>query len=530
MVIDGTRKTTSLIEAESCLHKINMMSKLKNALVLVVLTASTYTSLSWWDNDETTINWESSDLLSRRQLTHESMQTNNSTLYDRERQRLVAKGHKPGTDKSERMVRTRVRRKERKLKVMQQTKEQREVMKILKDKKDLWLRGKGISRRADERSCIVLTKLDNNTHYVLLLDLAQEKHMLVKLAEDYEPLNICDRPTEVSSTEDFSSLQQYAECPEITQDKPMLLISGVQSHGRTGNNLVEFLHAIQQARDTDSQLGIMAGSWPIHLLTKMWMAIEGDEDAWTSQFENAFCVKIFQTQAQLEGWDVTSLNTKDLLHYGMYVKAPLGEYMASQEYAIRTLFRNYNTGVGYNRRHKPVKDMCSGIDALFGEKQRTAVYSVVHSRTLEGAPGLRLLRTVARKSGCDPVAALEMEPDYVKSILKPLGMMKHPIVVISDGQNPTVVERLLADPEIGPMIRVVPEEACWLGGDLTLATMSNVFIGNPASSASAFIAKSRLALGFGHNYLFRAKDKKGQFRTVCGDHCVFDRTIMGPIA
>ncbi|KAL7529831.1 hypothetical protein ACHAXR_003183, partial [Thalassiosira sp. AJA248-18] len=299
--------------------------------------------------------------------------------------------------------------------------------------------------------------------------------MLEKLEEDYEPLTICDRPTDVGSVEDFASLQQYAQCPEISQDKPILLIEGNRSHGRTGNNLVEFLHAIQQARDKEVQLGIMANSWAMHLLTKMWMAIEGDD--WVSQFENAFCVKIFHSQTQLEGWDVTHLNTKDLLHYGVRVKAPLGEYMASQEYDLRTLFRNYNTGVGTDRRGRPVKDMCSGINALFGEKQKNAIYSVIHSRTLEGKPGIRLLSKVARKSGCDPVAALEMKPDYVKSILEPLGMIGYPIVVITDGQNPTVVDRLLADPEIGPSISVVPKESSWIGGDLTLAVMSNVFIG-----------------------------------------------------
>ena len=69
-------------------------------------------------------------------------------------------------------------------------------------------------------------------------------------------------------------------------------------------------------------------------------------------------------------------------------------------------------------------------------------------------------------------------------------------------------------------------EGCWLGGDITLAVMSNVFIGNPASTFSTFIAKSRLALGFGHNELYRAKDPDGKWRTVCGDHCIFDTGIM----
>ena len=48
-----------------------------------------------------------------------------------------------------------------------------------------------------------------------------------------------------------------------------------------------------------------------------------------------------------------------------------------------------------------------------------------------------------------------------------------------------------------------------------------MFIGNPASSVSGFIAKSRVSLGFGNNFLHRAKDENGEWTTVCGDDCLF---------
>jgi len=342
------------------------------------------------------------------------------------------------------------------------------------------------------------------------------------LEEDYQPLAVCDRPADVGSTEDFASLQQYEQCSDISKDKPILLLEGYRSHGRTGNNLIEFLHAIQEARDNDIHLGIMTRSWAMQLLLKMWMAIESED--WQAQFERTFCVKIFENDQELEGWNVIHQDTKELFYYRSEI--PLGDYIASQEYSLRTLFRNYNTGEGHDLGGGEVKDMCSGINAIFGEKRSSAIYSVIHSRSLEGEPGLRILGKLAGKSGCDPVAALEMKPDYIKSILDPLGMMQYPIVFITDGQNSAVLERLLADPDIGPMIHSVPEEACWIGGDLTLAIMSNAFIGNPASTFSGFIAKSRLALGFGHSYLFRAKDENGAWRTVCGDHCIFDKSIL----
>ena len=95
----------------------------------------------------------------------------------------------------------------------------------------------------------------------------------------------------------------------------------------------------------------------------------------------------------------------------------------------------------------------------------------------------------------------------------------------SDNQNIEAIQRLLDDPEIGPRIVLVPEEAAWSGGDMTLGVMSNVFIGNPASSFSGFVAKSRLALGKGHTYLFRARDNEGKWSTVCGDSCVFYKEV-----
>jgi len=176
----------------------------------------------------------------------------------------------------------------------------------------------------------------------------------------------------------------------------------------------------------------------MQLILKMWMVVDGDDNNnWEDRLEQALCIKIFHNDEELEGWDVTRKSTKDL--FVSHSKKPLGEYMASQEYSLRTLFQHYNTGEGVNpMSHKghPTKDMCSGINAIFGTPNRKhAIYSVIHDRYLEGEPGLRLLGRISRMSGCDPEAALRMEPDYVKSILRSLGMMEYPIVAISDGQN-----------------------------------------------------------------------------------------------
>lgn len=356
----------------------------------------------------------------------------------------------------------------------------------------------------------------------------QENRALVdeEQTPDLSPLTVCGRPADLGTLKDFNLLRDYSVCPGgVSQD--VLLLEGSQTFGRTGNNLIEFLHALQFSRDKNVVLGIMSDSWAFQVILKMWMAIE-DTENWESQFEEAFCCRIFHSQEELEGWNVIHKDTKEL--FGYLSGAPLEEYVASQEDSIRTLFEHYNTGDGVDKRDNPVQDMCSGIDAIFGEQRSSVYYSVIHSRHLEGAPGVRLMKRMARLSGCDPTAALEMRPDYIKSILEPLGMMQHPIVLVTDGQDFSVIQRLLTDSQIGPRLHVVPEEASWVGGDLTLAILSDVFIGNPASSFSGFIAKSRLALGFGHNYLFRAKNANDRWVTVCGDNCVFDSEIMMTMA
>ena len=83
---------------------------------------------------------------------------------------------------------------------------------------------------------------------------------------------------------------------------------------------------------------------------------------------------------------------------------------------------HYNDGEGVDHKGMPVHDMCSRINALFGTKCKNAIYSVIHVRSLMGAPGRRLMSRLAKYTGCDLNAALHMEPEYVKLILRPLGM------------------------------------------------------------------------------------------------------------
>lgn len=354
----------------------------------------------------------------------------------------------------------------------------------LEDGNESWIRRGEDENLSDESQEEEAAAMTAEIEVSALFELDSASHITpsnMTLHCDCQPLLVCDRPSNVGALEDLETLTKYAECPDITQDKPIYVLKKKNAYGRTGNQLIEFLHAVQQSRDKGIQLGIHIRSWAMQVLTNMWWAVDSED--WQERFERAFCVKIFNLDTELKWWGVIEENAKDLLYYKS--ELPLDGYISSQQHALRTLYRNYNTGRGTNFRGKPVRDMCSGIDALFGQGRGDAVYSVVHSRSLEGEPGRRLLGRIAGKSGCDPEAALAMDPDYVKSILRPLGLLGRPVVVITDGQDPDVLERLTADPEVGPMVRLVPEEARWVGGDATLAVMSTAFIGECSSFSRA---------------------------------------------
>lgn len=103
--------------------------------------------------------------------------------------------------------------------------------------------------------------------------------------------------------------------------------------------------------------------------------------------------------------------------------------------------------------------------------------------------------------------ALYMGPAYVKAILKPLGMLQYPIILLSDGQFPSVERGLLNDEVLGPNLMVLSNKELLDGADVALAVLADVFIGNPASVTSGFVARSRYALGYSEKstQLFRRK-------------------------
>jgi hypothetical protein len=387
-----------------------------------------------------------------------------------------------------------------------------ETLRRLKETEDIWLR-----RSKEEYAAL---KEQHESLIMQNLDRSQFQNL--------ERFSICGRQTNTGTRNDLALLQHFSymdgSCPGANSND-LLLLQGTSTYGRTGNNLIEFFHALQYSRDNNVLLGMMSDCWAFQMIFQMWWMPTGqDESDWEEMFEKTFCVKIFHREDELKGYNMifSELNlnhrdfTKQLFYY--VSDSPLIDYIGYQSSLLQKLLHRFNTG---GSAVEPVRDMCSGLDAIFGTRnKKDIIYSVIHQRHM-------VMNKMNLKSGCHPTGAMNMEPEYVKAILRPLGMLQHPIVLLTDGGDPSVAQRLMADPEIAPMLRLIPASSSWVGGDITLGIMSNVFIGNPASSFSGFIAKSRLALGFGHNYLFRAKNQDGNWYTVCGDTCIFDREIMG---
>lgn len=321
---------------------------------------------------------------------------------------------------------------------------------------------------------------------------------------------------------------EYSTCPDFDPQKQILIIEeGQPTYGRTGNHLRSIAHAIRYTRDHNIQLGIVYNSWAMKTLTSMWFVHGEDVEDWIHQMEITLCVKVFRSSDDWHGWQRMKPPTwlaTSLFRYHSF--APQEEYTGTHLWLHQTLFQHYNTGDGIDQYGNVVPDMCSGIKSVFGNEEElisSATYSVIHMRQLEDK-GREFLALVSKETGCDPEAGLKMEPNYIRSILAPLGMLDRPIVIITDDQDRKALGGLLKDVDIGPMLHVVREEDIWFGGDVTLAVMATVFIGNPASTMSKFIAQSRVALGFGgQNYMYRARNAYGEWTEVCGNECLFRR-------
>ena len=300
-------------------------------------------------------------------------------------------------------------------------------------------------------------------------------------------------------------------------------------YGRTGNQIRTFFHAFDIARDRDGALVMHEDGFPIEIgLRSIFLGVNRTE------LENRFGITF-----------VDSVEESQLSRMGIMMQKPLYHFVSDnrncstwdaiehRHYVLQELYSMTAREMELHPNASGVAEICSSLHELFGDRKGDAMkklgtangitpnYTVIHSRSLEN-DGKRVLRRAHEKFGVDSSAALEYPADLISSIVDPLGMDQNSILMITDGQDKNVAARLSADSRIGPLFHTIPKEMSTLKGDLMLAILSDVFIGNPVSTFSQFIAQARYALGIGNSYLFYKRDDDGNWRTFCNDEdCLY---------
>ena len=301
-------------------------------------------------------------------------------------------------------------------------------------------------------------------------------------------------------------------------------------HGRVGNQIRGFFHAFDYARDHDGALVMHPTGFPMDTtLKKLYLGFndatnhkELEERLGIILYEHVD-VKYRDTMYTLgTRWarDYVSTNKK----YTQY------DMIQHRHYIIQQLFQMTSREMELHPTSNDVIETCKSYNAFFQDGGEfhgkiSNKYTIIHSRSFEGKD---FLEEAHRHYGVDPRASLDYPPDLISSILSPLDMTNSSILMITDGQNPSVAKRLASDPTIGPHFLVVPQSISTMSGDILLAILSDVFIGNPASSFSQYIVQVRYALGFDKSYLYVRKNVDVinggyNWETFCVDEsCFYD--------
>lgn len=186
----------------------------------------------------------------------------------------------------------------------------------------------------------------------------------------------------------------------------------------------------------------------------------------------------------------------------------------SQEYHIANLFMH------------PLLDVCTGlIDTVLGADKKNKIV-VIHV-----ASGSRELLPEFNKSyGKDQSAAVEMTPDYIKTILKQIGDKDHDIYLIDgdgDGGDTAVHDQFAKDSELKGKVKAIK---AGLGEKIYLATLAEAFIGSPVSQMGLWIARFRMALGMGKNTFVLTEKKGDRWESLLSQESyldLYDQTKLG---
>jgi len=304
-----------------------------------------------------------------------------------------------------------------------------------------------------------------------------------------------------------------------------ILVEHRKRYGRLGNWIAEFLNGLDMARERRVPLVLNARGFPMdEPLNQLFLGLKREK------LTELFGISFYEgDEPPAAGHGLRHTRPMALMQFGTSNTSglPLTDRADYRHYVIQQLYI-------LTARHMEMFPESAGVEALCrslpdergaipsslkgGVVNITERFTVVHSRNLEGA-GVKALEAAHEAYGVDPRVNVDYPSQFLRDVLGPLGLANESIVMITDGQNKNVTDRLSDDATIDFHV----SEGTPIS-DLMLGVLSTVFIGNPVSTFTAYIASVRYALGLGPTYLHaRYDEERRAWTTFCDDEECFYR-------
>lgn len=261
--------------------------------------------------------------------------------------------------------------------------------------------------------------------------------------------------------------------------------------GDTANQMGEIFRAFEMARDGGGPLVVHPTGFPYEMTLRLLFLGMEDRDALEERLGLTFYDRIPLDLDELKKLKTVSM--KEAYYYiSENADYNVTHTIEHRHYVLRELYGMMAREMELNPDSPEVDAMCSSVYALFGrdgrgnsrqelqklgiEKEITRQYTVIHSRMMNQI-GEMLFEGAHKKFGVDRRAGIDLPPDLISSVIRPLGMGNSSVVMITDRRWKKPIERLEADPDVGPNFHVVPGQVSTKASDIMLAILSDVFIG-----------------------------------------------------
>lgn len=277
---------------------------------------------------------------------------------------------------------------------------------------------------------------------------------------------------------------------EPESDDAVLLL-GQPTFGNT--LIIGIFHGIDLAYDKKCQVYITKDcNWIWDYVSKWFYGDKAKDDAFWKSMEDIFGVHVI-ADSSAESIQQTGKNVHR-------VGSEAGYRVRSEKLTAEQM-RNRRDTI-FRQLFKDLPAQCGNINAA-GVNKVDAKYTVIDVPVQDAWND-----KVKEYTKHDHTANFEMKPEYVKSILEPLGMADQPIY-LQNTVNPSFdpdreeVKRLVDDASLKTQDKDV-------SNDLYMAVLADCFIGYPASHWSMMVARIRYALGVKNTFVL-TEEKDGKW-------------------